>query len=133
MSKNTKSRPKARAALKENLQQLETVLEKERAALIEGNARMVAELAVEKERIAVLLADQSKNDDDQAHSSELAALAQSVSDLAKLNHTLLGQMYQHYHGMLELFMRIAGQDTTYGPDGMMSMSRKSLKDTEILA
>ncbi len=113
---------------------MSVVLEQERSALLDGDSNTVAKLALEKERIAASInAENSAGNTGGYSSPELADLARSVGDLARLNHSLLRQMYMHYHGMLELFMRIAGQQTTYGPDGMANISGGSLKDTKILA
>jgi flagellar biosynthesis/type III secretory pathway chaperone len=118
----------------ENLKQLENVLDCEYQALLSGDAKTVSALAAEKERIADdLKAAQSDLDQKTKMSADILLLAARVDELAKLNHMLLKQMYQHYHGMLELFMRLGGKSRTYGKNGIVTVESPSDKGGEILA
>jgi flagellar biosynthesis/type III secretory pathway chaperone len=121
-------------AFEENLRRLKVVLDEEHRALLQGDAKQVATLACDKEEIAAAL-DEARTSlpESSSLSDEIAALAKAVEELAGLNHMLLKQLYQHYHGMVELFMRLAGQTRTYGKDGALSIGPNTMKDAEILA
>ncbi|MCP4606262.1 MAG: flagellar protein FlgN [Proteobacteria bacterium] len=122
------------ARVRKSLIQLNALLEQERAAILKGDAFTVAELASQKEQIARFLNEENQSKDSpNPRFPEVADLARSVFELAQLNHMLLKQMYQHYHGMLELFMRLSGQEATYGPDGMVNIGPSTLKNSKILA
>ena len=113
-----------------NLGFLRELLEDERTALINGDATSVAKLAVKKESLVTTLARQGKDKSKSSLSPQIVDLANAVSERAKLNHELLKQMYQHYHGMMELFRRISGQSQTYGRDGMVSIQSGPMKSSK---
>lgn len=109
------------ARIVDKLERLETVLDCEYKAILEGNGKSVASLAEEKERIADELNDfQADLTNDTKVSSDIRRLTRRVKELASLNHELLQQMHCHYQGMLELFMRIGGHARTYGKNGMIN-------------
>ena len=123
-----------RFSFEASLKKLKDILENEHRALIEGDAKQVASLASEKEQVAEALKTARRAlPETSSLSSEVAALAKAVEELARLNHTLLQQMYQHYNGMVELFLRLAGQSQTYGKDGTLTIAPSTLRDTQILA
>ena len=118
----------------EQLGRLKSVLDAERQALLDGDAKTVTSLAIEKERIADSLSAMRKSlPDESATSVELKKLAGQVEELAQLNHILLRDMYQFYHGMLELFMRIGGRGQTYGKNGYLNLDANLKRETGILA
>jgi flagellar biosynthesis/type III secretory pathway chaperone len=118
----------------ENLRQLENVLDCEYHALLSGDAKTVSALTAEKERIAdELKASQSTLVQTTKTSEDIRSLAKRVDELAKLNHILLKQMYQHYHGMLEFFMCLGGKSRTYGKNGIVTVESPPDKGGEILA
>ncbi len=117
-----------------NLKQLKEVLDCEYQALLSGDAEAVTALTEQKERIADELREmQADLGSESQVSEEIRFLAKRVDELAKLNHMLLKQMYQHYHGMLELFMRLGGKRRTYGKNGMVTIDSSPDKGGEILA
>lgn len=118
---------------RQQLDYLKTVLESEREALLAGDAMIVADLAREKELIADNLARMKDVNVGDNRPRDLVELAKTVSDLAALNHVMLTQMYQHYNGMVELLMRIAGQGTTYGRTGMIDVSTQTTMRSKTLA
>ena len=121
-------------SISEALEQLESVLECEYKALLQGDGKTVAALADEKLRISnILEARHSEIADQGALSSEVRRLADRVKESASLNHMLLKQLYQHYHGMVELFMRIGGKSRSYGRNGAMTIESSPEKGGEILA
>ncbi len=121
-------------SLEANLSRLNQLLERERTALLDGDAKTVAEIAKEKEHIGMALADRKASlSGDEKLSSQITDLSHRTLELAQLNHMLLGQMYQHYNGMLELFMRLSGNSTTYGSDGMMAIQNMPLNGAKIMA
>ena len=127
-------RPETKLSFAENLERLESVLAGEHRALLAGDAKSVAALAVEKEQIAEALnTSREELGDVECLSSDIKRLAAKVKESADLNHMLLQQMYQHYNGMLELFMRIGGKSRTYGKNGMISIDVSPEKGGEILA
>ena len=118
----------------ENLERLESVLDREHRALLAGDAKAVAALTAEKEQISESLQRaRAEIGDTENLSEEIKRLAARVKESANLNHLLLKQMYQHYNGMLELFMRIGGKSRTYGKNGMISIDVSPEKGGEILA
>jgi flagellar biosynthesis/type III secretory pathway chaperone len=113
---------------------LKNVLETEYQALLDGDAKTVAALAAEKEQLSFALSDIRKELPETSKiSGELKCLARQVEELAQLNHTLLKEVYQYYHGMLELFMRIGGQGQTYGKNGYVTVNGVPRRDTGIVA
>lgn len=124
MNANHEARP-GKAELEGELAQLRRVLEVERQAILKADAKSLAQLATEKERVTVRLVEVAQGSDPETLLS-IEALRQEVAQLAKLNHELLGQLYQHYHGMLEMLVRIAGQNkNTYGRSGLLDVSSGS--------
>ncbi len=121
-------------AFEEQLSCLKSVLETEYQALLQGDAKTVASLAVEKEHLSEKLSDMRsglpKSDE---ISKEIRDLAGKVDELAKLNHVLIEEIYQFYHGMLELFMRMGGRGQTYGKNGIMNVDTTPGRSREILA
>ena len=99
--------------LEEALKVLGDLLEREREALLKGDAAQVQALSVEKADVAAAIEEADQDEDRR----EIMALARKVGDLARANHALIEQMQRHYNGMIELFMRMAGQTTIYGPTG----------------
>ncbi len=115
------------------LKSLLSLLEQEREALLAGDARRVAGLSHDKELVASSLpaADEGF---EIVRRSDVVRLAKRVGDLAASNHVLIEQMYRHYHGMLELIMRLAGQPQTYGPNGAMTeVERLDMRSHRIIA
>ena len=100
--------------LEQALIALGDLLEREREALLKGDAKKVQELSVEKASVAAEMEGETVREDQR----EIYLLAKKVGDLATANHALIEQMQRHYNGMLELFMKLAGQTTVYGSDGM---------------
>jgi flagellar biosynthesis/type III secretory pathway chaperone len=122
------------ASFEDQLARLKSVLDTEHQALLAGDAKTVASLAVEKEHLAEALATlRPELPASDSLSREIKQLAKQVDDLAKLNHVLLEEVYQYYHGMLELFMRLGGRGQTYGRNGILSVDTLPKKEREILA
>jgi flagellar biosynthesis/type III secretory pathway chaperone len=119
----------------QQLDQLKDVLEAEKSALLQGDAKTVAALAAEKERLSALLKESRKAlPETSTLSVEIKSLAGQVEELAALNHVLLKEVYQYYHGMVELLMRIAGgRGKTYGKNGYLNVDASPKRDREILA
>ena len=116
------------------LDQLKDLLEAEKKALLEGDAKTVAALAAEKERLSDEIQVMRKAlPETSAISEEMKTLARKIEELAELNHILLKEVYQYYHGMVELFMRIAGRGQTYGKNGYLNVDSIPKHDREILA
>ncbi len=121
-------------SIEENLTRLNELLEQERSALLNGDTETIAGIAKEKEHLGMKLFEQKDLlENNEQLSAQIADLSKRVMELAQLNHMLLSQMYQHYHGMLELFMRLSGNNATYGNDGMMAIQNRPLKGSRILA
>ncbi|MDJ0761592.1 MAG: hypothetical protein QNJ97_01280 [Myxococcota bacterium] len=134
MEPNSPSSQGEASLLEISLAQLNATLEREREALLRGDAKEVARLAKEKEDIAAILQKcDIKNTADTKGSSEIGDLARRVTDLVHLNHALLKQMYDQYHGMLELFLRLAGRGDTYSKDGTLLVESTALNSTEFTA
>ena len=122
------------ASFEEQLACLKSVLETEHQALLKGDAKTVASLAVEKERLSDTLSEMRRDlPERSALSGEIKGLAKQVEELAGLNHMLLQEVYQYYHGMLELFMRLGGRSQTYGKNGIVNIDSMPRRDREILA
>lgn len=122
------------ASFEEQLTVLKSVLESEHQALLKGDAKTVASLAVEKERLSDTLSEMRHGLPESSElSKEIKGLAKQVEELASLNHMLLQEVYQYYHGMLELFMRLGGQSHTYGRNGIVNIDTMPRRDREILA
>ncbi len=132
MTESTQMKSEELLARRE-LDNLKAVLETEREALLAGDAMTVADLAREKEKIADNLARLKNVNIGENRPRDLIELANTVSELATLNHAMLTQMYQHYNGMVELLMRIAGQGSTYGRNGMIDVSAQTTMHTKTLA
>jgi hypothetical protein len=110
-----------KAELEKEISQLRQVLEVERQAILKADAKALSQLAVEKERVTVRLVETAQESDPETLLA-IEGLRKEVAELAALNHELLGQLYQHYHGMLEMLLRIAGQQgNTYGRSGLMDV------------
>jgi len=121
-------------SLAEQLEKLESVLDCEHRALLAADAKTITALAEEKLRISSLLESvHPKIADPAAIPEEVRRLAARVKELADLNTMLLQQLYQHYHGMLELFLRLGGKTRTYGKNGTISIESSPEKGGEILA
>ncbi len=113
-------------SIEDKLNALLSVLQTERRALLDGDAKTVAELALKKDKLAAAL----RNSDHQRElgpqpSTEIVDLTARVAEQAATNHVLLTQMYQHYQGMLDLLSRLAGQGTTYGRHGFLETTLES--------
>jgi flagellar biosynthesis/type III secretory pathway chaperone len=120
--------------LAEQLERLENVLDCEHRALLAADTKTVTALAEEKLRISNALENVQPKITDPSHlSAEVRRLAGRVKELADLNNMLLKQLYQHYHGMVELFLRIGGRSRTYGKNGIVSIESSPEKGGEILA
>lgn len=118
----------------EHLERLENVLDCEHRALLAGDGKTVAALADEKLRLSEILEKaRPENGDAPELTADIRRLAARVKELADLNHMLLKQLYQHYHGMLELFMRIGGKSRSYGKNGVITIDSSPEKGGEILA
>jgi flagellar biosynthesis/type III secretory pathway chaperone len=125
--------PGVEERLESALKSLLALLETEREALLAGDAKQVAGLSQDKERIASSL---PAPDDgfEIVRRSDVVRLAKRVGDLAASNHILIEQMYRHYNGMLELIMRMAGQAQTYGPNGAMTeVERLDMRSHRVVA
>lgn len=121
-------------SFEEQLTCLKSVLESEYQALLKGDAKTVTSLAVEKERLSDTLLEMRQGLPKSSDlSKEIKGLAKQVEELAGLNHMLLKEVYQYYHGMLELFMRLGGQSQTYGKNGIVNIETPTRRDREILA
>jgi len=123
-------------SIEEGLTLLADLLKREREALLSGDAGAVTAMTADKLHICEKLEQCDKMPKgDIPMRSDLAALAKNVGALTLSNHKLLEQMNSHYNGMLELFLRLAGQTSTYGPDGAVreAPTRLSLKSTRITA
>lgn len=120
MRDNRNHKP-GKADLEKEISQLRQVLQIERQAILKADAKALSQLAVEKERVTVRLVETAKESDPETLLA-IEGLRKEVAELASLNHELLGQLYQHYHGMLEMLLRIAGQQgSTYGRSGLMDV------------
>jgi hypothetical protein len=111
--------------LERGLDVLLDLLENERTALRGGDARRVAALNEEKERIATRLADLSGLRPGGGVDARLSRLARDVARLAAGNHAMLQHMHTHYCGMIDLLLRAAGRPATYERNGAMAMDRSS--------
>lgn len=121
-------------SLTEHLERLGNVLDCEYQALLAGDGKTVAALADEKLRISQALeAARTGTFENSDLSAEIQGLAARIKESANLNHMLLKQLYQHYHGMLELFMRIGGKTRSYGKNGIVTIESPPEKGGEILA
>ncbi|MCU0662345.1 MAG: flagellar protein FlgN [Myxococcota bacterium] len=120
--KDPRANKPGKAELEKEIAQLRQVLDVERQAILRADAKALSQLAVEKERVTVRLVEAAQAADPETLQS-IEALRKEVAQLARLNHELLGQLYQHYHGMLEMLVRLAGQQgNTYGRSGLMDVS-----------
>ncbi len=118
----------------EILEQLIGLLEAERKALLQGDAATVAGLALNKDQLAQSLSELCKNNDSKdAGTKEIADLTSKIAELAGSNHKLLMQMYQHYQGMLDVFLKIAGQGSTYGRSGLLDVGHEPTSNSRVTA
>lgn len=110
------------------LDHLKTLLEEEHDAIVKADAKEVARLAREKDKIADALAliDPEVQAAGEAPRN-LKELSRQVKRLSSLNHALLTQLYRHYHGMLEFLTRVAGHGQTYGRGGTLDLAPSTLR------
>ena len=118
------------ALYQESMESLSKLLEDERQAIIKGEAETVARLAPQKESQVALVSRLGKGMRRATLPPNVLALMEDVSQRVVINHQLIQQMYQHYHAMMQLFRRIAGQSQTYGPDGMVSIEPGPMKSSK---
>ncbi len=109
------------------LDHLKMLLEQEHDAIVKADAKEVARLAGEKDKIADALAliDPEVQAAGEAPRN-LKELSRQVKRLSSLNHALLTQLYRHYHGMLEFLTRVAGHGQTYGRSGTLDLAPSTI-------
>ncbi|MBN2803452.1 MAG: hypothetical protein JXR91_10180 [Deltaproteobacteria bacterium] len=107
------------------------VLKKEREAIGRADAKLVGEIAKEKEMAARILAAHT-NMRQEPLTKDLAELAMQVAQTASTNDILLRDMQRYYLGMIDMMLKQVGRLTTYGRDGALGLTEHPVGKARIM-